>query len=116
MGATTDPGDASKVRPCIHTCRINKQLSDELRNHYLPPRRNQAWLFTDLLHKNVTHSQPLLYKQGRESGFMKSLDRFLATTSLKCTVKAVQDAAVAERQQRRQCQEEENGNKALLMS
>lgn len=115
MGATpVDPNDASKVRPCIHTCRINKQLSDELRNHYLPPRRNQAWLFTDLIHKNIAHSQPLLYKQGRES-FMKSLDRFLATTPIKCTVKAVRDAAVAERQRRRQCQDQQSFADELRM-
>jgi hypothetical protein len=108
------PNDAKKVQLDIQTYHLTKQLSDELRNHYLPPRRNQAWLFTDLMHKNVVQSEPLLYKQGRES-FNKSLDRYLTTSRLKCTMKAVRDAAVTERHMRRQCQDQRSFADELKM-
>lgn len=114
MFGSRDPDNDKKVQLVIQTYHLNKQLSDEMRIHYLPPRRNQAWLFTDLMHKNVAHSQPLLYRQGRES-FNKSLDRYLATSCLNCTVKAVRDSAVTERQRRRQGQDQQSYADELRM-
>jgi hypothetical protein len=103
VGDTT-VGDETHID--IQTFTLPKALSEELRQHYLPPRHNQPWLFTDLVHARVAEQRPYLYTSGRDA-FLKSInDRFLRK-QLKTTLNAVKAAAVRERQTRREQQQQQ---------
>jgi hypothetical protein len=90
----------------IQTYTLPKPLSEELRQHYLPPRHNQPWLFTDFVHAKVAEQRLYLYTSGRDA-FLKSInDRFLRK-QLKSTLNAVKVAAVREHQTRREQQQQQ---------
>lgn len=100
----TPAGDRTHVD--IHTFTLPKALSEELRQHYLPPRHNQQWLFTDLVHAKVAEQQPYLYTRGRDA-FLKSInDRFLRK-QLRTTLNKVKSAAARDRQIRREQQQQQ---------
>jgi hypothetical protein len=98
----TSAGDEQRIGTQTYT--LPKGLGEELRQHSLPLRNNQPWLFTDLVHVKVAEQRPYLYTSGRDA-FLKSInDRFLRK-QLKTTLNAVKAAAVRERHTRREQQQ-----------